>query len=184
MRPHGLHGEMLMDVITDLPERLEPGSKVFLGKAHEPMIIGARRLHARGLLINLQGIDTPEAAGAHRNQPVYVLSSNRPGLPAGQYYHHELLGSTIVADEDQRLLGTLAAILQTGANDVYVIKDAADREMLLPAIGGVVLGIDVHQHVIIVRVPDGIEFGVGHQRSRQGSPDGRRKGRHRQPDAR
>ncbi|MFH1185570.1 MAG: ribosome maturation factor RimM [Chloroflexota bacterium] len=184
MRPHGLLGEMLMNVITDFPARLVPGSKVFLGARYTPMTVGARRLHARGLLIRLQGIDTPEAAGAYRNHPVYVLSSDRPRLPAGQYYHHELLGSMVIVDADQRSIGTLVEILQTGANDVYVIKDAADREMLLPSIAGVVLGIDVHQHLIRVRVPDGMDIGVGQQRARPGSSDGRPKSSRRQRDAR
>ena len=170
-RPHGLRGEMLMDVITDFPERLGPGSKVFLGTRHTPATIHAGRLHARGLLIRLQGVETPEAAGAFRNHAVYVLSSDRPDLPPGQYYHHELLGSTIVQDGEQRSIGTLVEILQTGANDVYVIKDAENRELLLPVIAGVVLGIDVAQRLIMVRIPDGMGVGTRDQRPRPGSAD-------------
>jgi len=159
-RAHGLRGEMLMKVVTDFPERLKPGVKVFLGHGHKPCIIGECRIHTQGMLIRFQGIGTSEAAGAYRNQSVYVLSADRPRLPEGQYYHHELLGLKVI-DEGEQLIGALVEILETGANDVYVIKGADERELLLPAIPGVVLGIDLRRRLIRVHVPDGIETHVG-----------------------
>lgn len=155
-RPHGVHGELLMDVATDFPERLQSGVKVFLGAAHVPTVIAARRAHSRGLLVKFQGVDTPEAAGTYRNEPVWVLAADRPPLPAGQYYHHQLLGC-IVEDEVRGSIGILDQILVTGANDVYIIRTAEGREILLPAIDGVVLNIDLEKRAIRVRVPEGIE---------------------------
>jgi len=155
-RPHGLRGEILMDVITDFPERLLRGVKLFVGSSREPRIIDSCRQHSRGMLIQLRGISSPEAAGSYRQQAVYVLAANRPRLPKGQYYHHELVGSKVV-DENQQTLGVLAEILQTGANDVYVVKGAPDRELLLPAIAGVLLEIDSDRRMIQVRVPNGID---------------------------
>jgi hypothetical protein len=76
-----------------------------------------------------------------------VLTADRPPLPAGHYYHHELLGCTIV-DEKRGSIGTLAEILLTGANDVYVVQTTTGREVLLPAIAGVVLHIDIDKRVI------------------------------------
>jgi 16S rRNA processing protein RimM len=149
-----------MDVATDFPERLQSGVKVFLGAAHVPTVIAARRAHARGLLIKFDGVDTPETAGTYRNEPVWVLAADRPSLPAGQYYHHQLLGCS-VEDEERGSIGTLAQILVTGANDVYVVQTAAGREVLLPAIAGVVLHIDVQKRAIQVRIPEGIEVDDG-----------------------
>lgn len=157
-RPHGVHGEMLMEVATDFPERLQRGVKVFLGASHVPTVIAACRGHARGLLISFDGIDAPEAAGMYRNEAVWVLAADRPPLPKGQYYHHQLLGCT-VEDETRGSLGILAEILVTGANDVYVVKTPGGREVLLPAIADVVLQIDVAKRIIRVRVPEGIEIG-------------------------
>jgi 16S rRNA processing protein RimM len=119
-------------------------------------VIAARRGHARGLLITFEGVDTPESAGTLRNEPVWVLAADRPPLPDGQYYHHQLLGCTVV-DEQGGSIGTLSEILVTGANDVYIIRTAMGRELLLPAIAGVVLHIDIHKRMIQVRVPEGIE---------------------------
>jgi 16S rRNA processing protein RimM len=159
-RPHGVHGEMLMDVVTDFPERLTPGTEVFLGQQHTPCIIRTCRSHAHGMLLGFRGMETPEAAAVFRSQPVYVLSANQPCLPEGQYYHHELLGSTVV-DENSRSIGALVEILRTGANDVYIIKDVSGRELLLPVIAGVILEIDPRQRLIRVRIPDGLEADAG-----------------------
>jgi 16S rRNA processing protein RimM len=149
-----------MDVVTDFPERLQAGVTVFVGAAHAPTVIAARRGHARGLLITFEGVDTPEFAGTFRNEPVWVPAADRPLLPDGQYYHHELLGCLVV-DEQRGSIGTLAEILLTGANDVYVVQTSAGREVLLPAIAGVVLQIDIHKRVLRVRIPEGIEVDDG-----------------------
>ena len=173
-RPHGLRGEILMDVRTDFPERLKGGVTVFLGRHHEPAVISACRPHARGLLIHFQALDSREAAAAYCGRDVYVLTADRPRLPAGQYYHHELLGCDVV-DEDRGSVGALVEILQTGANDVYVIKGASGRELLLPAIEGVVLEIDPSRHLIRVRTPDGIEAPAGGRDGGSTKPRGRRQ---------
>jgi 16S rRNA processing protein RimM len=147
---------VLLQVLTDFPERLQPGCRVFLGESHKPSVVDGSRPHNRGMLVTLRGIDTLEAAGKLRNQGLYVTTSDRPRLPAGVYYHHELLGAVVV-DERQDAIGTLAEILITGANDVYVVRDAAGHEILLPVIESVILDVDAAQRVITARVPDGLQ---------------------------
>jgi 16S rRNA processing protein RimM len=153
-RPHGLRGEVLIQVVTDFPDRLKPRLRVFLGASHVPATIVGKRLHNDGLLIKFLGIDTPEAAATHRNQSVYVRAVDRPPLPRGQYYHHQLLGANVV-DETGQHLGILAEILQTGANDVYVVRTPSGDELLLPVLADVVLEIDAERRHIRVRIPAG-----------------------------
>lgn len=155
-KAHGLRGEVLMHVLTDFPERLAPKARVFLGDDHTPTAIVSHRPHGGGLLLQFEGVDTPEAAGLLRNQSVYVQANDRPRLPSGHYYHHELLGSTVI-DENDETVGVLGQILQTGANDVYVVKLASGKELLLPVLASVVLTIDPDQHLIRVRLPAGLE---------------------------
>ena len=97
-RPHGVKGEMLMDIRTDFPERLKSGMTVFVGNQYQPMVIASLRTHARGLLMRFRGIKTPEDAGLYRNTWVYVPTADRPELPEGEYYHHQLLGLNVVTD--------------------------------------------------------------------------------------
>jgi len=154
-RAHGVRGEMVMEVHTDFPERLEPKTKVFVGGDYQPMTIAAVRGHSEGLLIKLEGLDTPEAASRYRNQLVYVTAADRPKLPEGRYYHHELIGFDVV-DEAEKSMGRLTEIMQTGANDVYVVTRPDASEILVPVVPSVVLSIETEHRLIRVHVPDGL----------------------------
>jgi 16S rRNA processing protein RimM len=154
-RPHGVKGEILMDVHTDFPERLKTGITVFVGESYQPMVIASLRYHASGLLVRFRGIKSPEEAGLYRNTWVYVPAANRPELPEGEYYHHQLIGLNVVTDEG-RDLGVLVDILETGANDVYVIRAVDGNEVLLPAIPPVVLEIKLADRQMCVRLLDGL----------------------------
>jgi 16S rRNA processing protein RimM len=153
-RPHGLRGEMLMELETDFPERLRAGATVYLGPRHAPAVIGSSRGVSGGLLVRLNDIDTRDAAGQHRNEIVYVAASDRPPLENGRYYHHQIVGCRVV-DEHDLAIGRVTEILQTGANDVYVVqRSPGGEELLLPAIDTVVLQIDAESRVIRVRLPE------------------------------
>jgi 16S rRNA processing protein RimM len=128
-RPHGLRGEIIMDLHTDFPERLRSGRKIFVGEEHKPMTLASARTHAKGMLVKLKGVETPEEAGQFRNQWIYVKAADMPALPEGQIYQHELLGFKVV-DESDNPLGELVEIIETGANDVYVVKDESGKEIL------------------------------------------------------
>src|SRR5574340_947146 len=90
-RPHGVQGDLVMEIVTDFPDRLKAGTRVFIGEKRHGHAIVATRHHAQGLLIRFQGVDTPESDAVLRNEMVYVDASARPPLPEGQFYHHQLL---------------------------------------------------------------------------------------------
>lgn len=154
-RPHGVRGEIIMDLHTDFPERLKRGRKLLIGEAHTPQSIESVRGHQKGVLIKFKGIDTTEAAGEFRNQWVYVKASELPPLPEGQIYQHQLFGFQVV-DENGTTLGELTEILETGANNVYVVKDESGRELLLPAIPSVILEMDTVRRVLRVHLLEGL----------------------------
>jgi 16S rRNA processing protein RimM len=141
-RPHGIRGEILMDVLTDFPERLEAGMTVFIGEDHRPQRIAGLRNNNREMLLTLEGFYSPEDVGIFRNELVYVRVADRPELEEGEFYHHQLIGMRVVL-ESGAPLGTLVEILVTGANDVYVVQPEAGPEILLPAIADVILDIDL-----------------------------------------
>jgi 16S rRNA processing protein RimM len=76
-------------------------------------------------------------------------------LPEGQYYQHQLIGLKVISDEGQAL-GQLAEILETGANDVYVVRGGGGKDVLLPAIEDVILGIDLDKKEMRVHVLPGL----------------------------
>jgi 16S rRNA processing protein RimM len=154
-RPHGVNGDLLMDVHTDFPERLKTGMTVFVGDDYRPMVIASRRPHAAEMLVRFRGVKSPEEAGLYRNTWVYVPTTDRPKLPEGEYYHHQLVGLNVVTDEG-RELGVLTDVLETGANDVYVVRDADGNETLLPAIPPVILEVRLADRQMRVHLLDGL----------------------------
>ncbi len=154
-RPHGVSGEILMDLITDFPERLKPGRPLYLGDAHTPVTLTHIRAHGKSMLVRLEGMDTPEEAGKYRNTWLFAKTSEVPALPEGQYYQYQLLGLNVL-DEEGRSLGVLREILETGANDVYVVTDEAGQETLLPVIPEVVLELKPEEGFIRVHMLEGL----------------------------
>jgi len=154
-RPHGLHGEIIMDLHTDFPERMKRGRKLFVGEEYKPMTLEAVREHGKGVLVKFKDIETPEDAGIYRNQWVFIKAKDAPPLPDGQIYQYELIGFKVV-DENDNPLGTLTEILETGANDVYVVKDDSGKELLLPAIPSVILDLDTGRGLLKVHLLEGL----------------------------
>lgn len=154
-RPHGIHGEIIMDLHTDFPERMKRGRKLFIGDEHHPITLTNVRPHQSGLLVKFNGIETPEDAGQLRNQWVYIKATDAQPLPEGQIYQHELFGFRVV-DENKNSLGELVEIIETGANNVYVVKDDSGKELLLPAIPSVILELDPVSRVMRVHLLEGL----------------------------
>ena len=154
-RAHGVHGEIIMDLHTDFPERLKNGRRLFVGEEHKPMTLASARPYAKGMLVKFKGVETPEDASLYRNQWVYVSAVDVPALPEGKIYQHELFGFQVL-DESDNLLGELVEIIETGANDVYVVRDESGREILLPAIPSVILHLDPERRLMHVHLLEGL----------------------------
>lgn len=156
-RSHGVRGDLLLDVLTDFPERLKPGTIIYLGDQKKPFKITRRRPHNEGLILGLAGITSAEQAAIYRTQLVYVPASDRPQLPEGEYYHHQILGLSVL-DERGRNLGKVTEIITTGANDVYVVTsgDSPAREVLIPALKQVLEEINLESGILRVRLLPGL----------------------------
>ena len=154
-RPHGLAGEMLADVITDFPERLVVGAVVYIGENHTPERIRTRRRHGNGLLLSFEDYHDPESVGIFRNHLVYVRADDLPALPEGEIYQHQILGLRVV-NEDGALVGRLESVLETGANDVFIVRQESGAELLLPDIDDVILDINLEAGEIRVHLLQGL----------------------------
>jgi 16S rRNA processing protein RimM len=149
-RPHGVNGEIIMDVETDFPERLRRGKTIYVGEEHMPLIIKTIRPQNRARLLSFDGYNDCDQVGVLRNHMVYVKTKDLPRLPEGEYYYHQLMNLRVV-DEQGQALGVLTDIFKTGANDVYVVTSPDGAELLLPAIEDVLLSVDLDKQEIRVR---------------------------------
>ncbi|MFH1524184.1 MAG: ribosome maturation factor RimM [Chloroflexota bacterium] len=154
-RPHGVGGDALVEIYTDFPERILSQMVIYVGENHLPLTISRRRTHNDGLLLAFEGFTTPEQVGKFRNQTLYTTKADAPELPEGEYYQYELIGLE-VKDEFGISLGKLTEIMQTGANDVYVVTNEAGRELLLPAITDVVLDVDLEAKTMKIHLLPGL----------------------------
>jgi 16S rRNA processing protein RimM len=154
-RPHGVHGDVVTEIYTDFPERLTPKKTIYIGEKHVKLTISSQRHHNEGLLLGFEGVTSPEQAGLYRNQIISIAMADASELSEGEYYFHELLNLEIV-DEAGNHLGKLTDILETGANDVYVITDTSGHELLLPAIPEVILNVDLGARIMSVHLLPGL----------------------------
>jgi 16S rRNA processing protein RimM len=154
-KPHGVHGEIMMYVYTEFPERLTPGDVVYIGEDYQPLQLTGVRTHSKGLLLSLAGYEDREIVAELRNSLVHVHTADRPKLPQGEYYHHQIVGLQVV-DEDNTHLGYITGIIETGANDVFIIKADSGREVLIPAIESVVLDINLELNQVRVHLLPGL----------------------------
>jgi len=154
-RPHGVHGEMLMEVLTDFPERLRPGITLFLAAEQPPLTLNAIRSHNAGLLVMIDGIHTPEEAGLLRNQVVFVKTAGLPSLPEGEYYHHQLINLQVVTTQGQAL-GQVVEILETRANDVLVVRAESGPEILIPMVEPFIQEVHLAQGELVVSLIPGM----------------------------
>jgi 16S rRNA processing protein RimM len=160
LRPHGVRGEIRVRVLTEYPERLPKMSQVYIGNspeasANRPVAIERARVQQGYALIKLSGIDTRDQAELLRGQFLMVATQDAVPLEDDEIYLYELIDMTVVTEAGDAL-GRLMEVIETGANDVYVINSPAYGEVLIPATPEVVLSVDTTTRTIRVRLLDGL----------------------------
>lgn len=157
--PHGLRGEVKVQLHTDFPERFAPGQTVLLGQDLEPVEVTASRPHKGHMLVRFHGVEDRTDAEVLRGEWLFIPEEAAMELEEGVYYIHQLLGLE-VRTEEGRVLGQITDVLVTGANDVYVVQPAAGvnrgREVLIPAIAQVVRHVDIQARVLTVHLLPGL----------------------------
>ena len=141
-RPHGVRGEIPLELYSELLELLDPEQTVYVGDHHQPLTVEASRWKQDLLLLKFHTLDDRTAVESLTNSLVFVKSSQLPPLEEGELYYHQLIGLDVY-DEEGENLGVLTEILQTGANDVYLVTNEAGEETLIPDTEEAILEIDM-----------------------------------------
>jgi 16S rRNA processing protein RimM len=141
LAPHGLGGELKCRIVTDFPkQRFKRGNTVLVGA--EAHIIQAARVQGQVVLLKLADVADRTTAEALRGQDVQIRPEDAVALPKGQFYWHQVIGLEVEEAATSAVLGRVSDILETGANDVYVVTTSGGKELLVPAIKEVVKDID------------------------------------------
>lgn len=151
---HGIKGEVKIMPYCDSPELLCEFDRLFLGKSLKEIYIQRSRVQKNMVICKIEGIDSPEQAEKLRNQMLYMHRDDLE-LDENTYFIQDLIGITVKDADTGEIYGTIDDVLQTGANDVYSIKNG-DKNYLVPAIADVVVDTDIDSGIMTIRVPEGL----------------------------
>lgn len=155
LAPHGIDGAARMEILTDFPERIPALRQVYLDDEAQPRRVLRAQLHPPYALIWLAGCVDERAVEPIRGAAVRIDHDQAAPLPEGEFYFWQLVGATVV-DEAGTTLGLVDEIIQTGANDVYVLRRPDGGELLLPAIKEVILKVDTERGIITAHLLPGL----------------------------
>lgn len=158
VRPHGVRGELRMEIHTAYPERISELQILYLAPPRDettliPHQLISARLHRDTVLLTLEGITDRTQAESLRGYWVKVSLAEGAPLEEGEFYVFQLLGLAVYTEAGE-YLGQIDEIIETGANDVFLLRGSERGEVLIPDTDEVVLDIDLDsQKVIINPIP-------------------------------
>ena len=155
---HGLRGEVVVQTAGDGPEGITRYGGLYWfppgGAAGKPVTIEEFRVHRGMALLKIEGVDGREEALEYVGGRIRVRRTALVPLEDGRYYVIDLIGLN-VETTDGRSIGPVRDVLETGANDVYVV-DHDGREVLIPAVDTIVKSIDVAGGTIVIEAMEGL----------------------------
>lgn len=163
----GLGGELKVRVLTDIPDRFAELNAVYVGDSHTRRVIeSVRPYKGDTILVKFKGINDATSAEKLRAADLFIPASELAKLPAGSYYQHDIIGLRVFTLADM-LLGTIVDIIETGSNDVYVIKMESGAQQLIPAIKDVIKQIDLIRHTMHIDPIPGLLDNSGQEREEE-----------------
>lgn len=162
-RPHGVHGEAKVYPTTDYPERFEEVTEVIIRSKRGDIRtqIDGVRYFKNLAIVKFRCFQNPEEIQGLAGSDIMISRDQAQPLAEGEYYIADLLGCQVIAAEDSvtlagQKLGEVKDVLQTGANDVYVVRTPSGSELLLPVIPDCIRKVDIEAGVITVNVLKGL----------------------------
>lgn len=155
--PHGIKGEVKVFPTTDDAKRFKELKKVILdtGKEYIPMEIEHVKFFKNMVILKFRGYDNINEIEKYKSRDLLITRDQAVDLAPDEYFITDLIGLAVVSDQGVEL-GTLKDVLETGANDVYVVAMKDGKELMLPAIGDCILNVDLEQGRMEVHVLEGL----------------------------
>jgi 16S rRNA processing protein RimM len=155
---HGLKGTSKIQPYAESLEIFKSGTALLVSSpdgSENRYEIDWIKPHSRGALLALKEITGCDQAKSLIGAELYIEKAELPKLEPGTYYWFDLIGVNVYTSDD-RCIGSIDSIIETGANDVYIVKNA-DKEILIPALESVVRSIDIESKIMRVELPEGLE---------------------------
>lgn len=155
--PHGVHGEVNVFPTTDEPRRFSELETVLLDLpgGYQEREVEHVKYHKNMVILKLSGISNMDEAGRYRKCDLLVTREQALPLAENEYYIADLIGLTVRSDEGE-VLGTIRDVMQTAANDVYVVRGGEYGEILIPVIPPCEIHVDLDAEVVTVHLLPGL----------------------------
>ena len=155
---HGVRGEVKVFPTTDDPARFKKLKNVVLdtGKEMIDLEVAGVKFFKNMVIVKFKGIDNINDVEKYRKKSLYVTRENAVKLKKNEYFIADLIGLSVIREDNGEVLGELTDVLQTGANDVYEVKMEDGKEVLLPAIRECIKNVDLQKGEITVHVMKGL----------------------------
>lgn len=153
---HGIRGEVKVFPTTDDPARFKKLKKVLLdtGKERIEMEIQSVKFFKQFVIVKFRGVDNINDIEKYKGKSLLVPREDAVTLEENEYYIADLIGMEVFADEER--FGILRDVMETGANEVYIIDSDKHGEVLVPAIRDCILDVNVEERVMKIRLLDGL----------------------------
>lgn len=154
---HGVRGEVKVFPTTDDPGRFKRLKEVILDTGKEELVLEIEgvKFFRQLVILKFKGYDNINDIEKYRQKSLYVTRQNAVRLRRDEYFIADLIGLSVKDEQDQQI-GVLKDVMETGANDVYVIEMTDGRELLLPAIKQCVREVDVENGWIRIHILEGL----------------------------
>ncbi len=154
---HGVRGEVKVFPTTDDVKRFKRLKEVILdtGKEELTLEIEGVKFFKQFVILKFKGFDNINDIEKYKGKSLLVTRANAVRLRRDEYFIADLQGLTVV-DEEDKVLGTLRDVMETGANDVYIIDMTDGREVLVPAIKECILNVDMEAGKMMIHLMDGL----------------------------
>lgn len=155
--PHGIRGEVNVFPTTDDPMQFKTWKTLTLVQKKEKKEVGlvSARFFKQMVILALEGITDRDQAEGLRQAELYIRRDQARPCEENENFITDIIGLKVISEEGQEL-GTCTDVLQTGANDVYVITCGDGKEVLFPAIPQCILKVDLETQTMLVHVMDGL----------------------------
>lgn len=154
---HGVRGEVKVFPTTDDVNRFKKLKQVILdtGKETMPLEIQSVKFFKQFVILKFKGIDNINDIEKYKRCSLYVTREHAVALEEDEYFIADMIGME-VCTEDGNIFGTLKDVIETGANDVYVIESAEHGEVLVPAIKECIRSVDIEKGQMMIHLMDGL----------------------------
>ena len=154
---HGVRGEVKVFPTTDDMKRFKKLKEILLdtGKEYMTLQIEGVKFFKQFVILKFKGYDNINDIEKYRQKSLLVDRAHAVKLKKDEYFIADLIGLSVYTEE-QKFLGVLRDVLQTGANDVYVVEMENKEEVLIPAIGECILAVELEERKMYVHLLKGL----------------------------